>query len=234
MIDVKNLKGILLDSGRVLNSPRTGHWFISPNFYNYVDRNKFEEIDKDLLDRSFKKGMDYLNRYPTILTEDEEYKHFIEFYKIVFNELSALEVNSNNILEVAKDTVFNDEKFYFHEDVLEVIPRLSEKYKLGVVSDTWPSLDRVFRNVGLRNYFSTFVMSSILGVIKPNQLMFTTALNELNLKPEEVIFIDDNIGHVDGAKDLGIQSILMVREDIDIDTNHLVIKSLKDLENLLK
>lgn len=35
-----NIKAILFDSGRVLNQSSTGHWFISPRFFEYVDHRK--------------------------------------------------------------------------------------------------------------------------------------------------------------------------------------------------
>lgn len=235
MLKIKNLKAILFDSGRVLNNPRTGHWFIPPNFYKYVNRNKFESLDENVIEMAFYKASQYLNEKNFVLTETEEFEHFIEFYRIFSNELPLLELNDKSIVKIAKDTVYNDEKFFFHEDVFEIIPQLSKNYKLGLVSDTWPSLERVFKNVGLRDYFSTFVMSSLIGVIKPNELMFNTALSELNIKPEEALFIDDNIKNIEGASKLGIQSILMIRdENYKPDTEHLRINNLKDLMAFLK
>lgn len=234
MIENTNIKAILFDSGRVLNSPRTGHWFMPPNFYTFVDRKKFDDIDINYIENAFSKGMEYLNDNPLILTEEEEFNHFVEFYGIFSRELPALELSKNDIVEIAKDTVYNDEKFYFHDDVFEVIPQLSQRYKLGVVSDTWPSLDRVFRNVGLRDYFSAFIMSSVLGVVKPNEMMFNTALVELDIRPEEALFIDDNIKNVKGASKLGINSILMLRdENYKIDTEFLYINNLRDLHDIL-
>ncbi|CUU48922.1 HAD family hydrolase [Clostridium beijerinckii] len=235
MLKTKNLKAILFDSGRVLNDPRTGHWFIPPNFYKYVDRNKFGLLDRNVIEMVFYKALKYLNQKNFILTEMEELEHFIEFYRIIANELPVLELSNTNIVEIAKDTVYNDEKFLFYEDVFEIIPQLSKNYKLGVISDTWPSLERVFRNAGLRDYFSTFVMSSTTGVIKPNELMFNTALSELNIKPEEAMFIDDSIKNVEGASKLGIESILMVRDkNYKHDTEYLQINTLKDLLTLLQ
>lgn len=234
MVETKNIKAILFDSGRVLNNPRTGHWFISPNFYNYVNKNKFESLGESVIEMAFYKALQNLNEKNFILTETEEFNHFIEFYRIFSNELPDLELSEVQIVELAKDTVYNDEKFFFHEDVFEIIPKLSKNYKLGVVSDTWPSLERVFSNVGLRGYFSTFVMSSLLGVVKPDELMFRTALSELNIKPEEALFIDDNIKNVEGARKLGIQSILMIRDkNFKFDPENFVITNLQDLQNLL-
>lgn len=235
MLETQNLKAILFDSGRVLNNPITGDWFIPPNFYKYVSRNKFELLDKNSIEMAFYKALQYLNEKNFILNETEEFEHFIEFYRIFSNELPVLELNDTSIIEIAKDTVYNDKKFFFHEDVFEIIPQLSKNYKLGVISDTWPSLERVFRNVGLREYFSTFVMSSLIGVIKPNELMFNTALSELNIKPEESLFIDDSIKNIEGASKLGMQTILMIRdENYKHDTDHLLIHNLNDLLALLR
>jgi putative hydrolase of the HAD superfamily len=233
MIDTKNIKAILFDSGRVLNKPRTGHWFMPPNFFKYVDKNKFENLDLDLIEKAFNKGDKYFHSHPLILTEIEELEHFVEFYSIFAKELPALGVSSDYILEIARDTVYNDEKFEFFQDVFEVIPKLSKDYKLGVISDTWPSLERVFKNVGLRAYFSSFVMSSVLGVLKPHELMFNTALSQLNIKPEEAIFIDDNIVNVKAAIKLGMQGIVILRGDkLKEDTDILCIDNLSELEEL--
>ena len=233
MLDTKNIKAILFDSGRVLNRPRTGHWFMPPNFFKYVDKNKFEALDINLIEKVFYKGDKYFHKHPLILTEIEELEHFVEFYNIFATELPDLEISADYILEIAKDTVYNDDKFEFFEDVFEVIPKLSQHYKLGVVSDTWPSLERVFKNAGLREYFSSFVMSSVLGVLKPHELMFNTALSELNIKPEEAIFIDDNIVNVKAAIKLGMQGIVILRGDELIEeTDILCIDNLSELEEL--
>lgn len=233
MIDTKNIKAILFDSGRVLNRPRTGHWFMPPNFFKYVDKNKFEALDINLIEKVFYKGDKYFHKHPLILTEIEELEHFVELYNIFATELPDLEISADYILEIAKDTVYNDDKFEFFEDVFEVIPKLSQHYKLGVVSDTWPSLERVFKNAGLREYFSSFVMSSVLGVLKPHELMFNTALSELNIKPEEAIFIDDNIVNVKAAIKLGMQGIVILRGDELIEeTDILCIDNLSELEEL--
>ena len=235
MIEVGRVKAILFDSGRVLNYPRTGHWFIPPNFYNYVNKAVFESISPKALEKAFRKGMEYLDSKNFVATETEELEHFNHFYRIIAQELPGIGIGEDEIKKIAEDTVLNDEKFFFYEDVFEVIPQLSKKYKLGVVSDTWPSLDRVFRNIGIRNHFSTFIMSSVIGVVKPHEQMFNTALEELGVKPEEALFIDDSKRNLKGARSLGLQTILMLRDEVKIKHHigQVCINNLKGLEQLL-
>jgi putative hydrolase of the HAD superfamily len=130
--------------------------------------------------------------------------------------------------------VYDDEKFAFFDDTFTVIPKLFERFTLGIISNTWPSLDRVFRNRRLRHYFDTFVMSSVLGVYKPHVKMYTTALEELQLAPEETIFVDDSVENLEGAATLGMQAILIDRYNRHTtETPYPRLTPLHDLAELL-
>jgi putative hydrolase of the HAD superfamily len=47
---------------------------------------------------------------------------------------------------------------------------------MAVVSDSWPELETLFEQIGLRSYFETFVISANLGVHKPHPRMYQTAV----------------------------------------------------------
>ena len=240
-IEVENkIKAILFDSGRVLNVSITGHWFITPNFFKYVDEKTFDTIPSSKKKMAFSKAAEYISQQKSIVNLDEEYFHFRKYYDIFFEQLPELSVNSTDIENVTKDLVYNPDKYVFFKDVYDAIPRLSKKYKLAIVSDAWPSLEEVFRNVGLRNYFSSFIISSKLGTNKPNELMYKTAIDELGISAEEAVFIDDNIINCDGAEKLGIKSFLMCRElkyylYLKLTCRkYKVIRSLERFENLIE
>ncbi|WP_206107352.1 HAD-IA family hydrolase [Paenibacillus apii] len=206
------IKALLFDSGRVLNRPASGHWFITPNFFNVIDERSFKSIDKHSINNAFHTAGKYISEQSLIRNKDEEYVHFVEFYRIFSAELPQLGMDDKHVKSIAEDLVHNNKKYTFYNDAIELIPKLSEKYKLAVVSDAWPSLDHVYRESGLRDYFSSFIISSVLGVNKPHELMYKTALEELQLSPSEVLFIDDNIRNCDGAKELGIRAFLLCRD----------------------
>lgn len=210
-VNKDGIKAILLDSGRVLNAPATGHWFITPNFFTYVDHRKFRSISKSRIREAFDKAGQYISSQSLILNEEDEYRHFLEYYRIFSDCLPKLQLSKDDVQAIANDYVYNYDKYRFFEDVFSVIPKLSKSYKLAVVSDAWPSLENVFRKAGLRDYFSSFIISSIKGITKPNKIMYRSALDELDVSPEETIFIDDNIKNCDGAKNLGINSYILCR-----------------------
>ena len=130
----------------------------------------------------------------------------------------------------------------FFDDVFSVIPRLKLKYKLAIVSDAWPSLKDVYEEKELFTYFDSFVISSILGITKPNEKMFQAAINEIGVKPQETIFIDDNINNCERAMKLGIKAVFICRNRViycvqkicSIKKGYRVIYSLKQLENIIE
>lgn len=68
---------------KVLNAPQTGHWFISPNFFNHVNKSTFENISIGKRNRAFSTAGDYINSITVIKTKEEEYKHFRKYYDIL-------------------------------------------------------------------------------------------------------------------------------------------------------
>lgn len=208
---MKTIKALLFDSGRVLNGPVSGHWFITPNFWKYVDRSVFETIDKKKIASAFAEADKYIVAQKLMTTKQEEYLHFIKFYEIFSSRLPELELTTETIENIAKDLVFNPKKYVFYDDALKVIPELKNKYNLAIVSDAWPSLLDVYKENDMTSYFASIVISSFLGTSKPDSKMYLTALQELNIIPEEAVFIDDSLKNCVGAMSVGINAVLLCR-----------------------
>lgn len=226
---MKNVKAILFDSGRTLNVPRTGHWFITPNFMKIIHREDFTFTDEDM-DNAMSKACEHINKILLVKTEEEEYSMFKEFYEIVLKEINYPNINNRVIELLAKDNVYNDDKFLFFDDINESLNLLKDKYLLGVVSDTWPSLERVFINKDLRKYFSTFVMSSVHGSNKSEKILFKIAIEELGIKPEEAIFVDDNESNLEAAEEFGMIPILIdVYNSQELTRKYPIIHSISEL-----
>lgn len=236
-----NIKAVLFDSGRVLNQSRSGHWFISPRFFEYVNYKKYNAIDSKKIKIAFNKAGQYIGTQSLIETKEDEYIHFKRYYEIFSDNLPELELKEEQINCLATDLVYNMDKYIFYDDALVIIPELKIKYKLAIVSDAWPSLKDVYESKGLYNYFDSFVISSILGTTKPNEKMYLKALEELMILPEEAVFIDDNLINCKGAMKLGINGVLLCRNKLQyfiqkllsIGKDYVVIKDLKDLKYYL-
>jgi len=118
--------------------------------------------------------------------------------------------------------------------VKEILSNLSKKYKLGIISDTYPSTKKMLEHYGLLQYFSTITFSCDLNAFKPNSLMYQDALQKMQYKPEETVFIDDILMNLEGASKQGINPILItVRPNSDQETDFIKISKLEDLYRYL-
>jgi HAD superfamily hydrolase (TIGR01549 family) len=99
--------------------------------------------------------------------------------------------------------------------VVEVLPRLSQRYRLGIISDTGLTPGRVLREIlrrdGLLAHFRTLTFSDETGATKPLPEQFLRTLNTLESHPEEAAHIGD-LPETDlaGARGVGMRAILFL------------------------
>lgn len=158
----------------------------------------------------------------------EEEKDFWERY---YRELLKAE-GINDGIEEKVELLFselwcnNDKKLY--DDVIETMEYFKSKgFKIGVISDTSPSLQLSLENLGLGKYIDSYTCSDLVGVMKPNPLIYITALKSLNITAEESIYVDDYDIEADGARNLGFTSFHLDRNSKK--KGIWVIKSLKEI-----
>ena len=95
-----------------------------------------------------------------------------------------------------------------NEGVLNLIRQLHGRYKLAVLSNSPPGLDRWLADWGIRELFDVVFCSGDEGLIKPDPAVYKLTLQRLGVLPHEAVFIDDTEGHVEAARKLGIHGII--------------------------
>jgi HAD superfamily hydrolase (TIGR01509 family) len=112
-----------------------------------------------------------------------------------------------------------------NDQLLSYIVELRKHYKTALLSNiAVQSLHRRFSEEELRRYFDVLVISGELGVIKPEPEIYLRAASELNVTAAECIMVDDRQRHCDGARVVGMSTVLY--EDFR--------QTKRDLEKLLK
>lgn len=81
--------------------------------------------------------------------------------------------------------------------------------KIGVLSNTLPSIDRTLVAVGLDDLIDVAIATCTLGVHKPEVEAFKHAATALDLSPREILFIDDKVENVIAAQAMGMQARLI-------------------------
>jgi len=94
-----------------------------------------------------------------------------------------------------------------NEPVLEIIRRLRSGYKLGVVSNCPAGLGKWLADWRILELFDAVICSGDEGVVKPDPAIYQLALKRLAVRPEEAVFVDDTLGHVEAARALGLHGI---------------------------
>ena len=122
------------------------------------------------------------------------------------------------------------ENYVPYPGIWEVLETLSRTHRLGVISDTWPSIDKQMEYLGISKFFSFQTYSCYLGVFKPDRRMYLDALEKSGVPASEAVFIDDNPRNLDGAAALGIMPILIAANPAsDVETPYLKIRDLREL-----
>lgn len=93
--------------------------------------------------------------------------------------------------------------------VQETLALLKTRHRLAVVSDAQSAYGLPeLRAAGLAEYFAPIVISGDYGYRKPDPRLFQAALTELQVSPEEAIFIgNDRFRDVLGARQAGMKTI---------------------------
>ena len=225
-----NIRNIIFDNGGVLAEPRTGHWFMTTNFWNIIALDK--ETNKDIIKETMKKYQYMLTQEPK--TELEEYNMFSNFYYKVLEEINYNNLNKEIANQLASDCVYNDNKYLFYDDVDEEIKNLSKKYNLYMITDAWASSYRVLDNRNISKYFKNIMVSSIESKTKLEGLFEIFLEKNKNVAPQESIFIDDRSDILDKAKECGFNVLLMDRARKCMDNKYNIIYELNDIEKVLK
>ncbi|TYS18569.1 HAD-IA family hydrolase [Rossellomorea vietnamensis] len=129
------------------------------------------------------------------------------------------------IAEELKDNSLTEELLFFTHfaghcelfpEVRGVLEKLSKRYRLGVISNSMPSMDWVFDRLDIRKYFEALVLSAFVKTEKPGGGIFKIALAELEARPEEGIFVDDLLENIQGADREGIKGLYLDRTKEDL------------------
>ena len=207
------IKGVFLDLGWTLFIPRFNDWFIIEKIFEFTTFETLMSLPKDKMTSAFNKAIKYLSDNHLVITEDEEVMQFKRFYNIIAEGLPELGITSKQADEIGESRVFDSSNYIFYENVKETLLKLRERYSLGIISDTWPSADRILRSGGIEKLFDFKTYSCYLNAFKPDKRMYIDALNKMGLPPEQTIFVDDCEPNLDGAAECGINSVLIKAKD---------------------
>jgi putative hydrolase of the HAD superfamily len=118
-----------------------------------------------------------------------------------------------------------------YNDVRQSLEQLTAlKYRLGILSNFPPHLEDILKGHDLHRYFDFFVVSSVVGMEKPEPAIFELAIVKAGCPKEKILYVgDDPDDDIRGAQRVGLQVILLDRHQRWPDVDCMRITSLAEL-----
>lgn len=155
---------------------------------------------------------DYIERFErSFMTQDFDDLH--EAFHSVCEEFE-LDASDRVIDRCVEMWGKNDELAEPYDDTDPILDMIAPDHKLGLVSNSPPTIRTVIDRFDLRQFFDTIVLSCDVGLLKTDPEMFEIALDDLDLETDDVIMVGDSL-HTDvkGAKAAGIKPVLADRRE---------------------
>ena len=102
--------------------------------------------------------------------------------------------------------------FELRYEMLPLVAQLRQAgHRLGILSNTcvthWQYCCRRYRILEL---FDVYALSYELHAAKPDETIFRAAAELAQVEPDEIFFVDDTLGHVEGARAFGFDAVQYV------------------------
>lgn len=86
--------------------------------------------------------------------------------------------------------------------------------KFSTATNHVSAIDDWFRQQPIGRYFRYFVNSGRLGLAKPDLKFYRELLKVLGEQPEDILFVDDKLENIEGARAAGLSALHCTREMI--------------------
>ena len=180
------IKAIIFDlSGVLIEDPALKMLDYFRAFFG-IKIETFRKVDLEIFPR-FQKGM---------VSEEQLWERICSAFKVPVPDVPSL-------WEDAFRSVYKPK-----EEMFSLAAKLKEEgYKVGLLSNSEvPAMSYFLKQNP--DLFDATVFSCIEGTMKPERRIYEIALERLGVQPHEAVFIDDRKDFLEGAKKIGIKTIL--------------------------
>lgn len=225
---LKDKKVIFFDVGYTLDAPASGDWMFTNRFLELAGERLKDRSEAEIL-KAKEAGLRYLAGSHLVTTVEAEEEQFFRYYSII-SEALDLGLAEADAREAGRDRSRNMGNYIPYPGITEVLETLGKTHRLGIISDTWPSIGEQLEYIGVSRYLSFATYSCFLGTFKPDPRMYLDALGKAGVPAEETVFIDDSVRNLEGAAALGITPVLIAANPAsDVESPFLKIRDLREL-----
>jgi epoxide hydrolase-like predicted phosphatase len=92
-------------------------------------------------------------------------------------------------------------------NILNFLRSIKPKYKVGLISNAWSELRSYIEREKFADVFQHMTISAEVGAAKPSARIYEFALEQLQVKAKEAVFVDDVRENIEACEKLGMKGI---------------------------
>lgn len=129
-------------------------------------------------------------------------------------------INDNFNINVPYDKFLEDYKkthdlIYSYQEVVKYIKSVKNKCKIAILSNLMLiDKERINKHMGLKDFDYVF-LSFEMGLKKPNDDIYLRVQEKLDVKPENILLIDDTKENIEAAKGLGWKTCMATGNELE-------------------
>lgn len=130
---------------------------------------------------------------------------------------------SRSMKKILLDFFYEDQ--FVDEELADAIRDYKKHYKTGLITNYSEIMREMIETEWqVKGLFDEIIISSEVGLVKPDPRIYQLMLDRLGCLPEQAVFIDDRIRNIEGAKAAGLNAILFENR----------VQALKELDEILE
>lgn len=169
---------------------------------------KFEDIRAEL-----KTGFTWHTPYEDYskLIGDKWWEHMNRYFKEVFIKLGLSSAISDDAVSKIREIIKRKENYVLYDDTFETLELLKNKGKHIILSNNYPDMEEVVKELGLLSYFDHVVVSSLAGYDKPRKELFDYAKKLYDAEDNFIMIGDNPVADIHGGNQSEMTTILVHR-----------------------
>jgi len=120
-----------------------------------------------------------------------------------------------NVMKILKRPVTEYERIrdeFFAGDVIDLkilsfLRSIKPQHKVGLISNAWSGLRNYIVREKFADAFHHLTISAEVGAAKPSAKIYEIALEQLQVKAKEAVFVDDVLENIEACERLGMKGI---------------------------
>ena len=174
------------------------------------------------------------NEFDSLMINDGSHDHgfWSMFYSQLFTDLGLKDDSLHDELVTSiRDSANWDQ---IRPGTCDELLQIGSRYRIGVISNADGRIEDVLRRCQIADCFLSITDSGLVGYEKPHPEIFRRALETLNAKPEESLYVGDmySVDYL-GATGAGMQAVLMDVPGAYLDKGVERVESLAELRKVL-